>query len=212
MFRFLILGLLRHGARLHGYALVKEYRDRAGAEVSTGNFYRELQRLAVDGLIRSAANPPEADARRTPYEITEVGIAVFDEWFTAQDAAGGAFSEDDISARALFIAEADPSVVAALLDHLEENLWFSGKTLERTRQLALGRPSEPGRFEVLALLLARRLKRVAADLEFLEEFRSAYAHWLTATHRPTPPALAIARLRAVRRREFALMPGEPPRS
>jgi DNA-binding PadR family transcriptional regulator len=212
MFRFLILGLLRHGARLHGYALVKAYRDRSGAEVSTGNFYRELQRLAVDGLIRSAANPPEADARRTPYEITESGIAVFDEWFTAQDAAGGAFSEDDISARALFIADSDPTVVATMLDHLEENLWFSGKTLERTRQLALTRPAESERFEVLALLLARRLKRVAADLEFLEEFRSAYAHWLAATHRPAPPSLAISRLRAVRPPTLALTPEEPLRS
>jgi DNA-binding PadR family transcriptional regulator len=66
MFRFLILGLLRNGARLHGYALVKEYRERSGSEVSTGNFYRELQRLVFDGLIRSASNPPEADAQRPP--------------------------------------------------------------------------------------------------------------------------------------------------
>ena len=96
MFRYLILGLLRNGARLHGYALVKEYRERSGIEVSTGNFYRELQRLIVDGLIRSASNPPDADARRTPYEITELGISVFDDWFTAPDAAGGIIPEEDI--------------------------------------------------------------------------------------------------------------------
>src|SRR4029453_11013552 len=113
MFRFLILGLLRNGAHLHGYALVKLYRERSGAEVSTGNFYRELQRLVLDGLIRSADNPPQADARRTPYEITAVGIDVFDEWFTARDAAGGASSEDDISARALFMADTDPPRAAA---------------------------------------------------------------------------------------------------
>ena len=66
-----------------------------------------------------AANPPEADARRTPYEITEVGVSVFDDWFTAQDAAAGAGSEDDISARALFIADSDPAVVVTLLDQLD---------------------------------------------------------------------------------------------
>src|SRR5262247_1127924 len=137
MFRFLILGMLRNGAQLHGYALVKCYRERSGAEVSTGNFYRELQRLVLDGLIRSADNPPQADARRTPYEITQVGIEVFDEWFTARDAAGGAASEDDISARALFMADSDPAVVAGLLEHMEENLWFAGKSLERARQLLL---------------------------------------------------------------------------
>ena len=212
MFRFLILGLLRNGAQLHGYALVKEYRERSGSEVSTGNFYRELQRLVVDGLIRSASNPPEADARRTPYEITPVGISVFDEWFTARDAAGGAFSEDDISARALFIAESDPAIVANVLEQMEENLWFAGKTLERARQMVLNRPSQPGRFDVLRLLLARRLKRVAAELEFLEEFETAYAQWLAATRQQAPPALAAMRARAARRRELSMPPPGAPRS
>jgi DNA-binding PadR family transcriptional regulator len=211
MFRFLILGLLRNGARLHGYALVKEYRERSGAEVSTGNFYRELQRLVVDGLIGSADNPPEADARRTPYEITPAGIAAFDRWFAAREAAGGACVEDDISARALFIADAEPAQVTALLDHLEENLWFSGKTLERMRQLALGRTRVAGRFEVLPSLLARRLKRLAADLEFLEEFRAAYAQWLTTTRRPTPSPLGTSPLRPTRRRELSVLRPHSPR-
>ncbi len=203
MFRFLILGLLRNGAQLHGYALVKTYRERSGVEVSTGNFYRELQRLVLDGLIRGTANPPQADARRTPYEITSVGIEVFDEWFTARDAAGEGASEDDISARALFMADCDPAVVADLLEHIEENLWFAGKSLERARQLLLNRHSEPHQFDVLPLLLIRRLKRVAADLEFLEEFQSAYAEWLSSTEQQTPPALAAFRARAIRRRELA---------
>ena len=203
MFRFLILGLLRSGARMHGYGLVKEYRERSGTEVSTGNFYRELQRLVVDGLICSAANPPEADARRTPYEITELGASVFDEWFTAQEAAAGACAEDDISARALFIADLDPALSGTLLDHLEENVWFSGKSLERARQSALSRPAQSGRFDVLALLLARRLKHAAADLEFLEEFRSAYAEWLKATSQATP-SLTIARLHSAPRRNLSV--------
>ena len=92
---------------------------------------------------------------------------------------------------------------------MEENLWFSGKTLERARQLALTRSVPPGRFDVLALLLARRLKRVAADLEFLEEFRSAYTQWL-ATRRPAPLALAAPGLRPVRRREPFLAPSQRP--
>src|SRR5262245_46499263 len=208
MFRFLILGLLRNGAHLHGYALVKLYRERSGAEVSTGNFYRELQRLVLDGLIRSADNPPQADARRTPYEFTAVGIDVFDEWFTARDAAGGASSEDDISARALFMADTDPATVAAVLEHMEENLWFSGKSLERARQLLLNRHREAGGFDVLPLLLSRRLKRVAADLEFLEEFQSLYAEWLAATHQQAPPALLALRARAERRHSLTL--GAPP--
>ncbi len=196
MFRFLILGLLRNGAHLHGYALVKSYRERSGMDVSTGNFYRELQRLVLDGLIRSAANPPEADARRTPYEITSVGVEVFDEWFTAREAASGAASEDDISARALFIADAQPLVARGLLGHMEENLWFAGKSLERARQMLLTRPHEPAHFDVLPLLQRRRLKRVAADLEFLEELQAVFGDWLSASQRQMSPVLAAVHARA----------------
>lgn len=207
MFRFLILGLLRGGARRHGYALVKAYRERSGADVSTGNFYRELQRLVVDGLIRGADNPPGADARRTPYEITALGIEVFDEWLTApQVGASGGTSEDEISARALFAGEADPQVMVRVLDQLQENLWFAGKAIERARQQGLMRAAAPDcadQFCGLPLLLSRRLKHIATDLEFLEEFRLAYEQWL-AKRAPAPAAAASGeapRARVARRRE-----------
>ena len=184
MFRFLILGLLRGGSRMHGYALVKEYRKRSGAEVSTGNFYRELQRLVADGLIRGAVNPSEADPRRMPYEISDDGMAFFDGWLTAQQAASGGFSEDDLSARALFIPDLDPAAVAALLGRLQDNLWFWGKQLERDRQRALtdadGAP-QPAWLTVRSLLLARRLKYVAADLDFIEAVRAEHETWLATT-------------------------------
>jgi|SRR5215468_11778056 len=194
MFRFLILGLLRNRAPMHGYALVKAYRRRSGAEVSTGNFYRELQRLVVEGLIRSSANPPEADIRRTPYEISDEGITVFDDWLTARDAAVGRISEDDLSARALFIGELEPAAAAAVLDRLQDNLWFWGKRLERDRQLLLSQGAEvdrEGASTVLSLLLARRIKHVSADLDFIEGLSRQLAeqHAATGTDAgPAPPA------------------------
>ena len=54
-----------------------------------------------------------------------------------------------------------------------------------------------GTFAVLALLLARRLKQVAADLEFLHELRSAYDKWTTA-----PLNRAALPVRPARRREL----------
>lgn len=211
MFRYLILGLLRSGCRMHGYAMVKEYRERSGIEVSTGNFYRELQRLVLEGLIRAAANPPGVDARRTPYEITELGTAVFDEWFLAQSAAAGAAPEDDISARALFIADADPALVTRLLERLRENLWFVGKTLERDRQHAVARTRMDGAqapFAALPLLLARRLKHIAADLEFIEEFRTAFERWAGSAVAPAGELSRTVRLRPARKREApAAAPG-----
>lgn len=206
MFRFLILGLLRGGARIHGYALVKEYRERSGAAVSSGNFYRELQRLIRDGLICSTANPAEVDARRTAYEITASGVAVFDDWFTAQDAAVDRFSEDAISARALFIPDAEPALVEALLNGLKENLWLWNKQLERERQRIGSRAERAahcGSSIVLPLLLARRQKYVAADLDFIEALKSAYEHW-RAAHRPAVVSEAATaggpRGKALRRR------------
>jgi DNA-binding PadR family transcriptional regulator len=207
MFRFLILGLLRGGANRHGYALVKAYRERSGADVSTGNFYRELQRLVVDGLIRGADNPPGADARRTPYEITALGITVFDEWLSAPQVGAGSAPEDEISARALFAEDADPQLILRVFEHLQENLWFAGKALERARQQGLTRAAAPDhadRFSGLPLLLSRRLKHIATDLEFLDEFRIAYEQWLGARARPpqaAAPAAAPAVTRRPRRRE-----------
>lgn len=192
MFRYLILGMLRTGARRHGYALVKAYRERSGVDVSTGNFYRELQRLVLDGLIRSAENPPDADARRTPYEITPLGISVFDEWLTAHDAGAGGPAEDDLSARLLFADETDPVTMLRVLDRLQENVWFYGKSLERARRQALidaDTPGAPPTFRVLPLLLARRLKHVAADIEFLGELRASYQQHLQ-TAAPAPRAAA----------------------
>ncbi|MEO8601495.1 MAG: PadR family transcriptional regulator [bacterium] len=206
MFRFLILGLLRSGMTQHGYALVKEYRERSGAEVSTGNFYRELQRLVLDGLIRAAANPPGSDNRRTPYEITQIGAEVFDEWLTAQGAGGGDASEDEISARALFAQDTEPALMLQVLERLQENLWFAGKSLERARQQALTRAAAPAgatRFSGLPMLLSRRMKHIAIDLEFVDDFRVAYEHWLTA-RAPVPVAtVEPVRARAARRREPA---------
>src|SRR3989442_694478 len=181
MFRYLVLGLLRDRKPRHGYALMKEYRDRSGVELSTGNFYRELQKLAGHGLVQTAANPEGADPRRAPYEITPAGIAAFDGWLMGPAQPSSGNCEDELSYRALFLAETDPGAARDLLDRWQEALWISGKMLERDRQAMVTRTADDERaFKSLLLLLGRRLKHVAADLQFLEEFRNAYESWLKA--------------------------------
>lgn len=173
MFRYLVLGLLRDGAAYHGYALMKEYRERSGVSVSTGNFYRELQRLVAEGLVRTAQNPPGADTRREPYEITEEGSLAFDAWLLSSPANVGSY-DDELSSRAVFVAEREPAEAHALLDRWREAIWIHGKTLERERERALAQGSDVPRGVIArSILLARRLKHVAADLEFIEELRSA---------------------------------------
>jgi DNA-binding PadR family transcriptional regulator len=180
MFRYVVLGLLRNGARLHGYALMKEYRARSGTQISTGNFYRELQRLGAEGLVRPVTNPAGADERRAPYEITEEGAAAFDVWLSGPNESPLGQYDDELSTRALFVASAEPDVTRNVLDRWQEELWMRGKMIERSRETAARQGGTvPGAFSALTFLLARRLKHVAADLEFIEELRAAYEEALS---------------------------------
>jgi DNA-binding PadR family transcriptional regulator len=189
MFRFLILGLLRHGLPLHGFALLKEYRDRSGLKTNTGNFYREMPKLLAEGLVRYAPNPAEADERRIPYEITDAGRAVFDAWLSDPGDSGSGGSEDEMSTRALFLGDAAPEVVCSILDHWKDELLYQAKGIERERRAALVQKEQgvTERFVALPVLLSRRLKRIAADLEFVEDFRSAHEEWLANKERPKDP-------------------------
>jgi DNA-binding PadR family transcriptional regulator len=182
MLRYLVLGFLRDGSVQHGYALTKKYRERSGNRISTGNVYRELQRLVAEGFVRTAANPPGADPRRAPYEITDAGCASFDAWLAESSVAGIGHSEDDLSARILFVSEADPSLARGLLEQWQEELWIRGKVLDRDREAELmqHRGESAQQLDTRSFLLARRLKHVAADLEFLQEFRIAYEQWTAA--------------------------------
>src|SRR5207245_824425 len=47
LYRYIVLGLLRDGAARHGYALMKDYRQRSGSQIGSGRFYGKLQRLAA---------------------------------------------------------------------------------------------------------------------------------------------------------------------
>ena len=172
-FRYLVLGLLRDGEPRHGYALMKEYKEQTGLRLSTGNFYRELQRLALEGLVRNVDNPEGADPRRAPYRITEAGTDAFQAWVTGPDGPAVSDYQDELASRALFIPEADPTVASKVLDRWQQALWIDGKILERQREAALAH-SLNGRHgsRTLALLIGRRLKHIAADVEFLEEFRA----------------------------------------
>lgn len=179
MLRHLILGLLRDGGSRHGYALMKEYRERAGFQISVGNFYRELQRLLSAGWVRATENPPGADPRRTPYQITGAGAAAFDEWVECGSVDMAGDQHDDLAMRAFLIVRTAGSRVADVLDRWQEELSMRRRRVERAREAAATRRKEDGNlFAALQLLLTRRLRQVSVDLEFVEEVRAAYRVWL----------------------------------
>lgn len=179
MFRYLVLGLLMNGASLHGYALMKSYRERTGVQLSTGSFYRELQRLVAEGLVETVANPSDADPRRAPYAITQAGQVAFDSWLAGPTGAAIGRYEDELSSKVLFLGVVDPILVQKLIDGWKEELWLRSKMHERACAALGAQPKRTtvGSFDALPFLLARNLKHLAADLEFLSEFRAAYDEW-----------------------------------
>lgn len=172
MFRHLVLGLLRDGQPRHGYELTIEHNRRTGVSVSTGNFYRELQRLAGDGLIEAQTNPPDADTRRIPYQITETGRREFDKWLVAPCA-----HDADLCERLLFSDRVPREVMNRIIDWWQEELWMRTKTLARAREEALRQSENRRGYNPLPLLLARRMKLLAAELEFINDFRMELDSW-----------------------------------
>lgn len=190
MFRFVVLGLLRHGGTLHGYALMKAYRARTGVQMSTGTFYRELQNLVAEDLVRIVERAPDADARRTPYEITPLGCELFDRWLVRPPLVALG-NDDELTARTMFLHEAPTDVARQMIDDWKEELWLFSKKFERDRQAELHRcEGEATAFSILALLLARRLRHLAGDVAYLDELRVALdaLHARAVSPRPQRPA------------------------
>jgi len=214
MFRFIVLGLLRHGGTLHGYALMKAYLGRTGVKMSTGTFYRELQSLVAEGLVRIVERAPGDDTRRMPYEITALGCELFDRWLVRPPIIVLG-SDDELTARTMFLHEATPEIARQMIDAWKEELWLLSKTFERDRQAEMHRHAgEDNPFSMLGLLLARRLRHIAGDVAYLDELRGAldalHAREAVTRTRPQRPARSTVEVRGAderRARSRALVAG-----
>ena len=66
----LVLASLADGDK-HGYAIMNDVREFAGASMGPGTLYGAITRLESRGFIRALA----ADDRRRPYRLTSAGRA-----------------------------------------------------------------------------------------------------------------------------------------
>jgi DNA-binding PadR family transcriptional regulator len=183
--RHLVLGLLRDGKHLHGYALWKAIERRFGRRIQNGKFYHLLRTMADDGWIRAAHSPTET--RCTPYEITPAGSAEFDAWLVDVDELDPA-GDDAVSARAGFAFELAPASGVTFFAAMENVLSARWKRLEHERERALARRHADGREAMRALLLRRSSEHALTDLNWLREAR-AVAERLDA---PVAPRIAAA--------------------
>lgn len=172
MFRYLLLGLLRSRGPLHGYALMKISRSHSGLMVGSGNFYRELQHLAREGLVARSATAG-GDARRAPYEITSRGVAALEKWLAHPRPAAASPHHDELTMRALLI-DLSADVAQRGLDQCRDDLLFVKRSLERTLAATRGALETPGAL-TRAMILGRCLRRIAVDLEFIEQLSACDA-------------------------------------
>jgi len=170
-----ILGLLREGRLRHGYELITEYRTRLGSSTSTGNFYRELARLQEQGLVETGTNPPDADARRIPYHISEKGQRAFDRWLLNPPLNDGELAGWILFIERLSVADRDRQ-----FDRWQEQLLLRSQELWRQQRAISNSGSwNPAvGYKPLRVMLARQMKHVEADLAFLEELRSDFKAWI----------------------------------
>jgi PadR family transcriptional regulator PadR len=68
----MILELVRD-RRLHGYAIVRELKERGELVAGEGTVYPVLRRLEVDGLVSSSWSDEGPAGPRKYYSITEAG-------------------------------------------------------------------------------------------------------------------------------------------
>jgi DNA-binding PadR family transcriptional regulator len=139
MFRYIVLGLLRHGGSQHGYAIMKEYRNRSGLSVSSGNFYRALQQLVETGLVRMVPTPLGGDTRRSLYEISSQGTDVIEAWLARPHGGAAAPHHDELSARAALLEVNDAASARRGLEQWREELLVLGKVIERSLAGPIGR-------------------------------------------------------------------------
>jgi len=157
---------------------MKRYRDRSGLQMSTGNFYRELQRLMASSFVRFAAREPNTDARRAPYEILSSGREGFTRWLGTPISAPLETGEDPISSRSMFLDCVPRTTALALVDDWKQALVTARGVLERDLEDAQRKSfDERGGFSILSQLLGRRLRHLASDLAFLDELRTAVEEW-----------------------------------
>src|SRR5262249_5458643 len=127
---------------------------------------RDLMRLGRAGFVETATNPPNADPRRIPYHISDRGRQAFDTWLTSPTRG-----PEEIENWLLFMDRVPLESRIAILERYRDDLIIRNKLLARERDdalQALRRDAETAD-AVFPLLLTRRLKRIACEIEFVDE-------------------------------------------
>jgi len=188
---------------------MKAYEERSGIRLSIGNIYRELQGLVAAGLIAPAQNQPGADARRCPYAITEAGRTALDRWFSVPAEGFVRQSIDPLHYRLALLGDLDAQRVAGFLEDLHAELCSQTRELERQQRMACTSRSDVR--SMRSMLLARRARRLATDIELVEDMRRALFSEQRRTRAKSAESTTAPGKAARRSRQAQSRGGENPR-
>lgn len=156
-----------------------------GLQLNTGNFYGTPTTGGRWPGAHRGQSPSGADPRRAPYEITKAGAGDFAPWFVELNDSDIDMTphEDALFSRVLFVDTVTPTAARRVVPRWCNGLWLRVKTLKRGTGDCVASTREEwvsmsGAFPAGASRLTRGLRHIAADLEFLEEFRSSYDGWI----------------------------------
>jgi DNA-binding PadR family transcriptional regulator len=180
MFGDVLLGLLSDGTPRHGYELVTLYRARTDVRVSPGNVYRELSRLAANGLVQTVPNEPDADARRIPYRITGSGRRHFAEWLDTS------LTDETVWDWLLFADRLAPDARRRLLERRREDVEYSIRVITRKRDDLGARPD--ALYDPALLYNMRALGTALLERDALEQVARFFAR--AEAQSPDQPASA----------------------
>jgi DNA-binding PadR family transcriptional regulator len=165
VYDFIILGVLRSGRALHGYALSEAYVDDrlGGAPRDARRLYKTLKRLEGVRWITPAAI---ADARATvDYTIAPRGIVAFDGWFVRveRDRLHAA-----LEARVPFVGDVPPDLAVRWAEQYERALWLRASELAESEAAASVNLAP----SLMLLRLRAQARQVSVDLEQVRSLRA----------------------------------------
>jgi DNA-binding PadR family transcriptional regulator len=164
--RHVLLVVLCDGEPRHGYAILKAFRRRTGFDMSPGTVYRELQGLRRRGYIEPTGDACESDPRRITYRITTRGRESARGWLAQPPPLPRRSIADEIDYRLSVLDAMEPERALAFLADLLARLRLSTELGYQERRL-----DECEDDGVAAFLRDRHLRRVEADVAFLEALR-----------------------------------------
>ena len=167
MLKYLLLALLAKAPH-HGYELKSSFENLLGGTwmLNIGQVYTTLSRLEDDGLIEPTVVEQDLLPDRKVYNLTELGEKELHRWLD-EPVVGLVRLREEVFLKIVAQGLADPSAALSLIASQRHEY------IEASAQIAQRR-AEPDLPEATGLILDGLLRRLEADLLWLDDAEAVY--------------------------------------